>query len=370
LTNGYEGLKGDLLASVYAKSGKLYLSIYHKNQRVIRATHLDDTRKNRKLVQNEILPNVLFQIQTNQIDLNPRAVKTVRYYADLFLDHKRVTVKESSYVRYRSIIKNQILPLFGDRDIASIKISEIKRWFNYWIEKRSNTTAIYIANTFSMIFKEAFYDQVIEKNPFDYIKRPKKKQEGAKPFDVETMKMLIATAEGWFQNFLALSFFTGLRTGEAVALKWEDIDLKAQELEVKRSRRYGKDVEPKTHKSQRIVPIFDELLPYLQNQYERTGEEGGYVFLTHLGTPFNDGNRIRDHQWKRLLEKVELPYQRLYDTRSTFATMMLSSGKFSVNHIAQMMGHTTVDMLIHRYNKFIPSEIRKIDKSIGILDTF
>lgn len=334
---------------------------------MLQATNLNDTQKNRKLVQNDILPNVLFQIQTNQIDLNPKEAKTVKYYADLFLASKRVTVKESTYIRYEGIINNQILPTFGTKEISSIKISEIKRWFNYWIKERSNTTAIYIANTFSMIFKEAFYDQEIEKNPFDYIKRPKKDQGSAKPFDTDTMKLLISEAEGWFQNFLALSFFTGLRTGEAVALKWSDINFETQELEVKRSRRYGKDVTPKTEKSKRIVPIFDELLPYLQDQRERTkDQESEYVFLSIHGRPFNDGNRIRDYQWKRLLEKVELPYQRIYDTRSTFATMMLSSGKFSINHISQMMGHTTVDMLIHKYNKFIPSEIRKIDKSIGL----
>ena len=328
-----------------------------------------DNAKNRKLVKNDLLPNVLFQIQTNQIDITPKKEKkTVRQYAELFLSSKKVLVKESTYVRYESIIRNQILPLFGDRDINSIKVAEIKKWYNYWISERSSATAIYIANTFSAIFKEAFYDEVITKNPFDFIKRPKKTQEGAKPFDVETMKLLISSAkETWFQNFLALSFFTGLRTGEAVALKWEDIDFKAQELEVKRSRRYGKDITPKTEKSKRIVPIFDELLPYLQSQRELTKEyESEYLFLTQYGTPFNDGNRIRDYHWKKLLKELELPYQRLYDTRSSFATMMLSSGKFSINHIAQMMGHTNVEMLIHKYNKFIPSEVRKIDKSIGL----
>ncbi len=354
------------MASIYSKSGKLYLSIYHKNQRVLKATNLDDTRKNRKLVENELLPNVLFQIQTNQIDIRPKEVKTVAYYAGLFLSTKKVTVKESTYIRYKGIIDNQILPTFGKRDISSIKVSELKRWFNHWIEVRSNTTAIYIANTFSMLFKEAFYDQEIEKNPFEHIRRPKKSQGTAKPFTVETMRMLIDSSEGWFQSFLALSFLTGLRTGEAVALKWEDIDFATQELEVKRSRRYGKDIDPKTAKSKRVVPIFDELMPYLREQHDRTADKSDYVFLSRHGTPFNDGNRIRDHHWKQLLKKVGLPYQRLYDTRSTFATMMLSSGKFSVNHIAQMMGHTTVDMLIHRYNKFIPSEIKKIDKSIGL----
>ncbi len=312
---------------------------------------------------------MLFKIQTNQIDLTPKnEIKTVEHYANIFLDSKKALVKESTYIRYESIIRNQILPVFGKQDIRSIKTSDIKKWFNKWAEKRSGATANYIANTFSAIFKEAFYDEVIEKNPFSHIKRPKRKQGGAKPFDIKTIKLLINSCdEKWFSNFLALSFFTGLRTGEAVALKWEDIDLNSQEIEVKRSRRYGKDVEPKTESSKRIVPIFDELLPYLYSQKEITKNyKSSYVFLSRYGTPFNDGNRIRDHHWKRLLKKLGIPYQRLYDTRSSFATMMLSSGKFSINQIAQIMGHTNIEMLIYRYNKFIPAEVRKIDKSIGL----
>ena len=354
------------MASLYAKNNKLYLSIYHNGQRVVKATGLDDNAKNRKLVKNDLLPNVLFQIQTKQIDVSPKEIKTVAYYAELFLANKKVLVKESTYIRYESIIRNQILPLYGNRAINSLKLSELKQWFNYWISERSSATAIYISNTFSAILKEAFYDEAIDRNPFDYIKRPKKKQGSAKPFSVETIKVIIDHADGWFKNFLALSFFTGLRTGEAVALKWDDIDLLTQELEVKRSRRYGQDVTPKTQKSNRLVPIFDELIPYLKDQYELTHDKSEYVFISQYGTPFNDGNRIRDHHWKNLLQDLGLPYQRLYDTRSSFATMMLSNGKFSINHIAQMMGHTNVEMLIHKYNKFIPSEIRKIDKSIGI----
>jgi len=238
------------MASLYAKNNKLYLSIYHNGQRVTKATGLVDNAKNRKLCNNDLLPNVLFQIQTGQIDITPqREKKTVAEYAELFLKSKKVLVKESTYVRYDSIIRNQILPLFGTRAIDSIKLSEIKRWYNYWISERSSATAIYIANTFSAIFKEAFYDEAIDKNPFDYIKRPKKIQGEAKPFDRDTMLDIINGADGWFKNFLALSFFTGLRTGEAVALKWSDINFELQELEVKRSRRYGKDVTPKTANS-------------------------------------------------------------------------------------------------------------------------
>lgn len=319
-------------------------------------------------MQNDLLPNMIFKIQTGQISIEPKQVVTVEYYAKLFLESKKPLLKESSYVRYAGIVENQILPLFGKRDVTTIRASELKQWLTYWTANRNNATASYIANTFSAILKEAFYDEILTKNPFDFIKRPQKHTEAAKPFSVSEMQLLIEKAQGWFKNFLALSFLTGLRTGEAVALKWEDIDFKRQELEVKRSRRYGKDIEPKTQKSKRFVPIFDELMPYLENQYERTASLSEYIFLSNLGTPHNDGNRIRDFHWKRLLKEIDMPYKRLYDTRSSFATMMLSSGKFSINHIAQMMGHTTVDMLIHKYNKFIPSEVRQINKSIGLFN--
>jgi len=45
---------------------------------------------------------------------------------------------------------------------------------------------------------------------------------------------------------------------------------------------------------------------------------------------------------------------------------MLSSAKFSINQITQILGYTNIEMLIHKYSKFIPSEIKKIDKSIGL----
>ncbi len=355
------------MASLYAKNNKLYLSLYHNGQRIIKSTGLSDTAKNRKLVNNDLLPNMLFQIQTGQIDLNPKEPKTVSYYADIFLESKKLIVKESTYARYESIVRNQIIPNFGSRAISSIKISEVKRWFNGSLSQKSSRTSVYFATTFSAIFKEAFYDEEVDKNPFDYIKRPKKKNGEAKPFDIETMQFIINGAEQeWFKNFLALSFFTGLRTGEAVALKWSDIDLQNQDIEVNRSRRYGKDVTPKTQKSKRVVPIFDELMPYLKSQYKLSHGISEYVFLSRDNKPFNDGNRIRDYHWKKLLEKLEIPYQRIYDTRSSFATMMLSSGKFTINQVAQMMGHANIEMLIYKYNKYIPSEMKKINKSIGL----
>ena len=73
------------MASLYAKNNKLYLSIYHNAQRAVKATGLEDNTKNRKLVKNDLLPNVLFQIQTKQSNVSPKSeIRTVAYYAELF----------------------------------------------------------------------------------------------------------------------------------------------------------------------------------------------------------------------------------------------------------------------------------------------
>jgi integrase len=310
---------------------------------------------------------MIFKIQTGQIDINPQEVKTVEYYCKVFLEYKKLTLKDGTYKKYEEIVRNKILPFFGDRAVDSIKVIEVKKWFNYWLGYKSTSLALYIANTFKAVLQEALYDEAIIRNPFDVIKRPRRKSNPAQPFSIDEIKLLLENAEGWFKNFLGVSFFTGMRTGEVVGLKWDDISFTDRTIEVKRTRKYGKDQEPKTPTSKRIIPIFDEVMPYLENQFEITGNENSYLFLTMYNGPFNDGNRIRDYHWKKLLKKVGFEYRRLYDTRSSYATMMLSSGNFSVNEIAQTMGHSTIDTLIQKYNKFIPAEMNKISKSIGVI---
>jgi len=223
------------MASIYAKNNKIYLSIYHNGKRVIKSTGLEDTAKNRKRVTTDLLPNVLFKIQTGQIDINPKEVETIRHYATILLDSKRGYVKPTTLESYEGMLNLHILPSFGDRRIDSFKVSELKRSVNHFVKHRSASTTIRTMNTFAMVFKEALYDEVIDKNPFDLIKRPKRNYKEAQPFTVDEMKMLIGRSEGWLQNFLAVSFLTGMRTGEVVGLKWSDINFDSMEIMVNRT---------------------------------------------------------------------------------------------------------------------------------------
>lgn len=147
------------------------------------------------------------------------------------------------------------------------------------------------------------------------------------------------------------------------------ISVEQGEISIQRTRGdSGVETTPKTAKSLRIIPIFDELLPYLQNQYILTGKNGGYIFLNSSLEPFRDSHRIRDYHWKKALEQCNIPYRRLYDTRSTFATMMVSSNRYSVNLISQILGHADVSMLFRRYNKYIKNDVQKMSRKLGLLE--
>lgn len=313
---------------------------------------------------------MLFKIQTGQITITPINCEygKVSYYAKIYLKLKKQSIKLSTLRRYESVLNTHILPTFGNDDIDSIKVSRLRIYFHQLQSKISGKTIDIIMIVFNGIFQEALYDEAIEKNPFSHIRRIKTKSQPANPLSKDEVKTLLNSANGWFKNFLGVAFFSGMRTGEIIGLKWSDIDWQEKELHIQRSRGDGGvESTPKTLNSMRIIPIFDEMMPYLKSQYEITKKHNSYIFLNYKSEPFSDSHRIRDYHWKKLLNECNIPYRRLYDTRSTFATQMVSSNKFSVNLIAQILGHTDVSMLFRRYNKFIKSEVRLMDKKLGIL---
>ena len=89
----------------------------------------------------------------------------------------------------------------------------------------------------------------------------------------------------------------------------------------------GVDGKTKTASSNRIIDILDSLMPYLKSQYELTGKENSYLFLNPFNEPIYDIKRIRETAWKKTLKACEIEYRTIYQTRHSFATMMLENGE-------------------------------------------
>lgn len=166
------------------------------------------------------------------------------------------------------------------------------------------------------------------------------------------------------EAFFLLLLGTGLRPGEALALRWADVDLDAGSLRVERSlgrRTKGTPLpfdDPKTATSRRAVPLPPSVTRAIRAHRAAQAEErlragSAYadldlVFATHFGQPLDERNVV-NRSFKPLLERAELPKAvRLYDLRHTAATLMLASGA-SPRTVAERLGHASAKMTLDVY---------------------
>lgn len=302
---------------------------------------------------------------TGQLTLQKERLKTVRYYAEMFIDSKRQTTVRRTNERYSSIIDNAILPKFGDMPIRDLKVSHVEKWRNDLLQRFAAKTVKEYQIVMRGIFQKALHDEEIGKNPVDALDNLKVKKPNVVPFMPHEVKLILDTAQGWFKNYLALGFMTGMRVGEIVALKWENVDFLKREIYVCASRAMGREGSTKTQSGIRYIPIMDTLLPFLENQYQISGDRE-YMFINQYGNPFYDYKTIGSIQWTDILKECNLPHRRMYEMRHTCATNLLMSGQYSVNEIASILGHSTPQMLFERYTRNISAERKPFNKSIDI----
>jgi len=286
------------------------------------------------------------------------------YYAALYLEFKKHELKGSSYEKYESIIKLRLNPFFENKDMTSIKPSDIKRWL-YAIDDVGNKSKRHYLGVLSGIFKEALFDEVITRNPVNFIRLPKLNSVSIKPFNADEVKLIMDNViDNNYKYYLAIAFYTGMRSGEIMALKKIDIDFENLIISVRRSRSRFGETTPKTKYSVREIPIIRSLKPYLETLYKKHDNE--YLFITQYKEPYKDNHVFTEKFWKPSLKKLNIEYRRPYNTRHTYATNMLYKNLVSPVQLAQLLGHANTQMVFDVYVNYIDSNYKNFDRSIEI----
>ncbi len=190
---------------------------------------------------------------------------------------------------------------------------------------------------------------------------------------MEQAQTLLATVRGHkWEALFTLALATGMRRGELIALKWQDINLKTGTLQVvrvltrvptnmpKREHVYV-EAEPKTQKSRRSVLIAPFALEALKEHRVRQLEaklkagpfwqEHDYVFCTLHGTHLGPNHVVEE--FKLLLKKAGLPDIRFHDLRHSAATLLLSLGVHP-KIVQELLGHTQISMTMDVYSHMLP----------------
>lgn len=149
--------------------------------------------------------------------------------------------------------------------------------------------------------------------------------------------------------------WTGLRTGELLGLRWQDIDLNKGQAHIRTNITQGREKVPKTKGSIRTIEMLPEAINALiqVKNSEYFDKYRGFIDPDTKKTyKYADG--LRKYVWMPTLKRINVKYRYPYQCRHTFASMMLTSGKNSM-WVASQMGHAEWGMIRKVYGRWIPT---------------
>ncbi len=203
----------------------------------------------------------------------------------------------------------------------------------------------------------AMSDGVIDVSPLGGIGTFPHQSPEPDPFSKEEADAIIAGLAKFYSEeisrYFGAKFYTGLRTSESLAQKWDWIDWRMGLLQVSAAVVLGEHKENTKTNTIRQVQLNSRALDYYKAQKASTFlKHGGWIFLDpRTGERFTDDEPPRELWWRPCLKRLGIRYRSPYETRHTYATMMLMRG-VTPAFAAKQMGHS-VDMFLKKYAKWI-----------------
>jgi len=281
---------------------------------------------------------------------------TIKDYLSKWLAEQRQKVKSSTFDVYRKDVNNRLIPAFGKMCLSDLKRHHVRDWASQY-----GATAKRITNIISPLriaLHQAVDDDLIEINPlhgWTYKRNEPPKGSDIDPFTEEEQTAILAKLKEQEKNLFQFAFWTGLRTSEMVALQWSDIDWTHMTMVISRAKtQVAKEAEtPKTKSGNRKVKLLSPAIEALQTQRAYTFLHSDHVFHNpRTNEPWKGDKSIREAAWIPALKRAGVRYRRPYQTRHTYASMMLSAGE-NPAWIAGQMGHSDLYMVFRVYGKWI-----------------
>jgi len=267
-----------------ASRTSIQISFYYKGVRCRERLKLQPSKANLRYVENlkGEIENAIAKGTFNYAETFPNSTKAtmfskvagdiipVKQALETWLKGIEPQVERSTFLDYRNIVRNHLIPAFGDLKLSELTRTHVKDWAADKAASRKR-----IANILSPL-RQMLADTVdaeqIVKNPlhgWTYRKRdPVKIRGDVDPFTLEEQTAIIASLPDQAANLFQFAFWTGLRTSELIALEWGDIDWVRGVVWVRRAKVRGKLKPPKTEAGIREVKLLPAAIAALNSQTE------------------------------------------------------------------------------------------------------
>ncbi len=340
---------------IISRSNKLYLHFSHNGQMVRKSMKMEDNAKNRTILKKQIIPEIQKQLVMGEF-FEKENKYTLDEFAKVSFSLHKSKRRELTHISYVESYYLHISPVLGKMYLDNIKRSQLLKWQSDLSQTRAYRTVKFIRTVLMTILEDAYKDELIQKNPLRLVAVPTgddviKKQ----PFSFDEIYSILDNAPESIRAFFAIGFFTGMRTGEIIGLKWSDIDFDKKIIFVRRSIRQGRETLPKTKSSIRDIDLLNVLEPYLIKHKSNALDGSTYLFETYMGEPYRKTDNISSHFWKNILREQNIEYRNMYQMRHTFASLMISKGE-NILWVSKTLGHKDSSMTLNVYAQYMPQK--------------
>lgn len=316
-------------------------------------------------------------------DIEQATNMMVDAWFEYWIDVKKKTVRPNTVRNYTERYNKNIQKIIGRKILTEVKPIHCQKIFTDMAEEGYKTSTIYQTRIalFNML-EFAKENEVILSNPCKKsvksdMGKPSQKKEA---LTIDVQKKFIEYAKGQsYENQFRFILQTGLRTGELVGLKWEDIDFSKKAIRIQRSMEYRYSVgewrigEPKSKAGYRTIPLTDEAIRILTEQKEKNKnikkiqeEWYEFIFLSRKGEPVK--NSAYDTALFKICDKAKINRFSMHVLRHTFATRCIEGGMMPKT-LQKILGHSNIGITMNLYVHITEDEKQKeIDKVSCVLN--
>ena len=305
--------------------------------------------------------------------LTPLSTMTLGEFVErYFIPNALPTLKLSTQKRYRQTLKTHLLPAFRDSRICDINTLQLQQFVLQKLQAGLGWACCdHFRNLMSKIFATAKkWGYFMGDNPAFGVELPEKTVVREKhALMPEQISQLLGIFREPMRTMFLVGIMTGLRVGEIIGLRWQDIDFASKQLRVEQNSYRGLIGSPKTKGSKRTVPLPDSVITSLMRLPGHSTEQGGeqLVFHTSTGKPYSDTNLLH-RELKPAGRQVGAPWLNWHTLRRTHCTLFQQAGG-SLRDAQAQLGHSKMSTTLEIYTIPIDARRREVVKNLDVLVT-
>lgn len=306
----------------------------------------------------------------NSGDYRPQAVWTFRSFVeDRWKPETFPALKHSSKKFYQYVIETHLNPAFGDMQLRMISRDAVQSFL--MSKTRSGLswkTVKHVRTVFGTILEAAVCQDLLPNNPVRRTRMARRGPVKEKPaIAPETLQRLLDKLEEPSRSIASLLVMTGLRIGELLALRWQDVDFERGYVTVRQTVYEGKFDEPKSNRSKRSVPLGPRGIDVLTRLQPAKPDPSKLVFSARNGSPLSRRNLL-NRQLKPACKQLGLEGANWHWLRHANATLLDAVGA-PLGTVQALLGHSSSELTRDTYIHSVPADARKavtqVEKLIG-----